>query len=385
VGLRAFFLDAGDILLYIVTVDMRMAAKKRPDAMRKETSMVFGGLFEEEGHPFTGRRLEKVKQFLETEGLSYDDSVEYTLLLTDEEGEIAACGSVAGNVLKCIAVSDDYQGEGLSATIVTGLSNYCMGKERSHLFLFTKPKNKQMFTDLGFDAILCTDTVLFMENTRGGIGAYAQGLNQSVKEARAAFEEAGGRKPVEGAIVANCNPFTLGHRYLIETALARCDLLHLFILSEDRSEFTAGERFAMVKAGIAGMERVFLHPTSDYLISSATFPTYFMKDKAKAADANCELDVRIFAECIAKPMGITKRFAGTEPTDEVTNAYNAKMKELLPGYGIEFVEIERKQAEGGQAAISAKRVRALLAEGKTEELKKLVPETTLEYLLARKQ
>ena len=348
--------------------------------------MVFGGLYEEEGHPFTGRRLEKVKQFLEKEGLSYDASVEYTLLLTDEEGEIAACGSVAGSVLKCIAVSDEYQGEGLSATIVTGLSNYCMSKGRSHLFLFTKPKNRQMFTDLGFDAILSTDTVLFMENTRGGIKAYAEELKRSSAEAEAAFEADHGRKPVEGAVVANCNPFTLGHRYLIETALTKCDLLHLFILSEDRSEFSAGQRFRMAQEGVADIKGVLLHPTSDYLISAATFPTYFIKDQAKAADANCELDVRIFAECIASPLGITMRFAGTEPTDEVTNAYNQKMKELLPGYGIEFVEIERKTAETGSGdgtvgAISAKTVRRLLAEGNTDGLKDLVPETTRKYLM----
>lgn len=357
--------------------------------------MIFGGLYEEEGTPFTGRKLEKLKTFLADEGLSYDDTAEYTLLLTDEEGPIAAAGSVAENVLKCIAVSKEYQGEGLAARIVTGLCNYCLTKGRSHLFLFTKPKNLRMFTDLGFEPVLCTEDVLFMENSKGGLKTYVEGLTAESAAFVSAFRKKNGREPVCGAIVANCNPFTLGHAYLVEEALKGCDLLHLFILSEDRSEFTAAERADMVrlslewmgKTGIADTERVLMHATSDYLISRATFPTYFIKDKAKAEDANCELDVRIFAECIAGPLGITKRFAGTEPSDPVTAAYNQKMKEILPQYGIEFVEIPRMEAIAGDAGstpISAKSVRRFLSKGMWDEISRLVPESTLTYLKNQK-
>ena len=38
----------------------------------------------------------------------------------------------------------------------------------------------------------------------------------------------------------------------------------------------------MVKEGIRGLDNVILHHTSDYMISSATFPTYFLKTKYKA-------------------------------------------------------------------------------------------------------
>ena len=35
----------------------------------------------------------------------------------------------------------------------------------------------------------------------------------------------------------------------------------------------------MVKEGVKDLDRVILHQTSDYIISAATFPTYFMKEK----------------------------------------------------------------------------------------------------------
>lgn len=346
--------------------------------------MLYGGLYEEYGTPFSGRKLDRLKAFLEQSELSYDETIEYTVILVDEEGGIAATGSVAGNVLKCIAVSEDYQGEGLSATIVTGLSKYAFEHGRNHLFLFTKPKNLRMFSDLSFFKIIETEDVLLMENRRNGIADFVRLLQEESLPAMQEFTEKNGRDPVCGAIVANCNPFTLGHRYLIEESLSACDLLHLFILSEDKSEFTAEERYGLVKEGIRDLPRIILHKTSDYLLSQATFPTYFIKDKAKAARANCELDVRIFCECFAGPLSITKRFAGTEPSDQVTRVYNETMRELLPEYGIGFCEIERKKTAGEEAGvISAKTVRTLFHEGDFEKLREYLPESTLSYLKNR--
>ena len=343
--------------------------------------MIFGGLYTEEESPVTGRKLERLKKFLAEAGLTYDETIEHTVLLTDDEGEIKATGSAAGNVLKCIAVSEDMRGEGLTATVVSALIRYETERGHTHLFLFTKPENKAMFTDLGFYEIVCTDTVLFMENVKNGIASYTDVIRAEtsarVEKLRAASRNFPAR-PVYGAVVANCDPFTKGHRFLIEEALKQCDLLHLFILSEDRSHFSAKDRYEMVKAGTADLPRVLLHPTSDYLISAATFPTYFIKNTEKAVIANTELDVRIFGRCIAGPLGIKKRFAGTEPGDPVTKAYNDTMRRILPEYSMEFIEIERLSEEG--TPVSAKNVRAALEDGDKKVLSALLPETTLQYL-----
>jgi len=328
--------------------------------------MDFNGFYEEFGEPFSGRKRKKLVEFLQKSELDYDQQIEYSVNLVDGNGDIVATGSIHQNVLKCIAVSDKHQGLGLSARIVTLLMNYAMEKGREHLFLFTKPKNLMMFSDLGFYKIIQTGDILLMENTKNGIHNYVKNLSRP---------EVSG---TVGAIVANCNPFTLGHRYLIEQAASQCDTLHLFILSEDKSAFSAKVRYQLVQEGIADLSNVVLHHTSDYLISSAVFPTYFIKDKSKAADANCELDIRIFCEFFAKELGISKRFVGSEPFCQVTGAYNSAMKKLLPEYGIEFIELPRK--ESGDTPISASFVRKCMAEGDYETIKTIVPPSTYAYI-----
>lgn len=323
-----------------------------------------------EGRPFTGRNLQRLKDFLAAMDLDYDEHVEYSVCILDDDFSVIAAGSVEGSVLKCIAVSPDHQGEGLTATLATQLIQYAMGRGRTHLFLYTKPKNQMMFQGVGFYPILKTDQILFMENRRGGFRRYVEGLRRE-------SPECGG---VIGAIVANCNPFTRGHRYLVEQALDRCDLLHLFVLSEDRSAFSAKDRFAMVQAGVADLERVVLHQTGDYLISAATFPTYFFKDKAQAGQANCRLDLELFAREIAPALGITRRFVGEEPLCAVTNAYNTAMKEILPQFGIAVTEIPRLAQDG--VPISASEVRRCLAEQNHTRLQQLVPEAVYKRLTA---
>lgn len=287
---------------------------------------------------------EKLENFLVKNGLRYDPLIEHTVCLTDEEGNIAATGSISSSVLKCIAVDEQYRGEGLLPKVVTSLVNYAFSLGRKHLFVFTKPMNLQMFSDIGFYKIISTDSILLMENQRDGIQNYLQSLTKPETNDNI------------GAIVANCNPFTQGHRYLIETALNQCNAVHLFILSENKSYFSAEERLKRVKEGTKDLKNLYIHTTGEYLVSAATFPTYFIKDKAKAEDANCELDVKLFSRIIAPYLHITKRFVGTEPLDPVTNAYNTKMKQLLPQDGIDLIEIPRLCDKDGNP-ISASAVR----------------------------
>ena len=93
-----------------------------------------------------------------------------------------------------------------------------------------------------------------------------------------------------------------------------------------------------------------------------------------ASVVNADLDIQLFAKRIAPALGITKRFVGTEPFCPVTRAYNERMKQVLPEYGVEVIEIERKDG------ISASKVRQLLAEGEKDKVRTLVPECTYKYL-----
>lgn len=184
-----------------------------------------------------------------------------------------------------------------------------------------------------------------------------------------------------GAIVMNCNPFTCGHRRLIETAASQVDRLFILVVEEDRSFFRFADRFEMVKRGTVDLPNVVVIPSGRFVISSLTFPEYFMKDYVKSRDFDVSGDVRTFGERVAPALGITVRFAGAEPFDPVTANYNRTMAEILPRYGVEFREIPRFAADDGKL-ISATEVRRLIEKGDADGVKRFVPDSTFAVLSA---
>ncbi|GHV96638.1 [Citrate [pro-3S]-lyase] ligase [Spirochaetia bacterium] len=327
------------------------------------------------GFPFRGKLLDELISFLAHNGLKYDTRAAYSICLVEDD-RIAATGSLDGNVLKCIAVSKDFQEGGLAARIVSGLIDEAARNGVFHLFLFTKPENDTLFGSLGFYIISKTADVLLMENKKSGIADFVESLQ--ISAGNSSLMTPNGET---GAIVMNCNPFTNGHQYLIETAAKQCAVLHIFVVSENKSAFPAGVRYDLVKAGTSHIPNALIHPAGPYLVSAATFPDYFFKETVSPQTINTTLDLTVFAEHFAKHLGITRRFVGIEPFDEVTAKYNRQMKELLPHYGIEVIEIDR--LEQGGKAVSASRVRELLAEGKMDEIRTMVPEATFDFLMNR--
>lgn len=183
-----------------------------------------------------------------------------------------------------------------------------------------------------------------------------------------------------GAVVMNCNPFTKGHRYLVEQALEVVNKLYLFVVEEDKSYFKFEDRFQMVKAGVADLENVHVVPSGKYVISKDTFAQYFEKECVQTVE-NMDYDLYIFGEVVAAGLGIQYRFAGEELFDQVTRAYNEAMKRILPDLGVIVVEIPRITAdESGQVIVSATLVRKALQEKDMEIIKKLCPMSTVKYL-----
>ena len=317
------------------------------------------------GNPVTGKRLERVQAFLSTLGLDWEKGIQATVIL-EEGGEIIATGSRDHNVLKCLGVSPRYQGEGLAAKLISELIKDAFRAGYQHLLVFTNPTSAAMLRNLGFYDIAATDDVVLLENKRHGIEDYVNSLKRPYVGNNI------------GCIVANCNPFTNGHLYLIEQAASKCDLLYLFILSEQRSRFPSHDRMELAQASTKHLRNVVVSPTSAYLISSATFPDYFIKDKLRSSNINCKLDIIIFATKIALPLGINMRFVGTEPYCQVTKSYNEQMKSILPVYGIELVELPRCEISG--RAVSASMVRELFDQGKMNEIQQFVPNATYKYL-----
>lgn len=184
--------------------------------------------------------------------------------------------------------------------------------------------------------------------------------------------------PRIGSIVMNCNPFTLGHRYLVEQALKRCDHLIVFVVEEDKSVFPFAERLELVRKNLSDLKNVSVIPSGQFIISSRTFEEYFNKESLQERKVDTSLDVNLFGKEIAPCLNISMRFAGEEPFDNVTRQYNASMARILPQYGVKFIEIPRMKYKG--SPVSASEVRRLAEARQFDKLKKLVPPLTLRYL-----
>ena len=316
--------------------------------------------------PSSTIRLQKVKAFLERMELEFSSDIEL-FVIAQENDEIVACGGIAGRVLKNIAIDESMQGEGVALSLMSELLKVAYANGRDELFLFTKPQYEEVFEACGFKLIdEAAGKVVLMEN-RYNIEAYKNRLHK--------LRHTG---DVVGSLVMNCNPFTLGHRYLVEQACARSFWVHLFVVKEDASYFSFKDRYRLICEGLSHLENLTIHEGSDYIISKATFPTYFIKDKKQIDSLYTELDLNIFRNHLAPELGITHRFVGEEPLCVVTNEYNQQMKKILSrpstSPAIEVVELERIEYKG--EPISASRVRRLMQERNVEEIRHLVPPST---------
>lgn len=316
-------------------------------------------------YPSDRRALALVDKLLEQEGISRDANLDYICAAYDDDYNVIATGSCFGNTLRCFAVSSEHQGEGLMNQVISHLIDVQYRRGNMRLFLYTKINSAKFFRDVGFYEIARVDgTLVFMENRAKGFSDYL---------AQLAKTKTGG---VSGAVVMNANPFTLGHQYLVETAAAKCDTLHLFIVSEDASLVPFDVRKKLVLAGTAHLPNVVCHDSGPYIISNATFPSYFLKDKEKVIEGHARLDLTVFTK-IAEALSISVRFVGEEPASQVTGIYNEIMQRELPKAGIDCVVVPRKQHAG--VPISASTVRQYLKEKNFDGLKDLLPATTLDY------
>lgn len=313
-------------------------------------------------------RLIQIRQLLADSGLGMDADI--TLFVEAwSDAQLVGCAGLAAGVIKCVAVDKQLRGENISARLLAEVENVAAGRGHFHLFLCTRPCNAERFARSGFWPVAQSGAnAVLMENTPLGIGRYCRTLARCRHDGERI-----------GAIVMNANPFTLGHRHLVELAARRCDWLHLFVVREDASFFPFPARLAMVRAGVAHLPNVTVHEGSPYIISRATFPAYFLKETGKVQRAWSEIDALIFRDRIAPALGITHRFIGSEPFCDITRQYNDTLHQLLNGT-IEVVEVPRIKSTG--SAISASEVRRLLKTEQFSRIREIVPETTFRHLEA---
>jgi [citrate (pro-3S)-lyase] ligase len=310
----------------------------------------------------------RARTLVEAQGLSFEEGFD-ELVGAFEEGALVATGARAGDVLKMIAIEPAHQSGGLLGELVGELTRLGLAAGHQGLFVFTRPQHVPSFEALNFRLLVTQAEVALLE--------YGGRFEAWLAACRARLgAPAGGA----GAVVMNCNPFTLGHQWLVEQAAARVGTLALLLVREDRSAFPFEVRRRLVEAGTRHLANVVVLDTGSYAVSALTFPAYFLAKGAPVTELQLELDLALFGARIAPALRLRRRFFGSEPTCATTRAYNAAMHRLLPRWGVEPVELPRLEAGG--APISASTVRAALARDDLAALKSLVPEATLAYLLS---
>lgn len=317
--------------------------------------------------------FDDIQPLLERCQLRVDKQIDVFIIAYTEGDEIVACTGIYRNIIKCVAISPEFRGKNLTTLLINEATLYASDRGYFHLFLYTKPDNIHLFKRCGFYPLVTVpNLVTLMENTPVGIKSYCKELAHSIKT---------GDKI--GSIVMNANPFTLGHRHLVEIAAKQCDWLHLFVVHEDASIFSFQDRLHLVQQGVAGITNITVHPGSEYIISKATFPSYFLKEQQEIEQAFTAIDLLIFRDYIAPTLNINYRFIGSEPFCSITKQYNEDMRYWLMQYPADSPEInviETARNCSNDLAISATTVRALLKEGNFTKIKELVPETTLSFL-----
>ncbi len=330
----------------------------------------FGQNFEIRSIPLSIKSYKnKVEKFLNDNDLRLDEVDYYAgVFLVGEDDVLLGGGGLQGNVIKCIAITDDLRETGMGTKLISHLYLQAINNGEETVRVFTKPENKEIFTSLGFKLLATSDKAILLENGNG-LKHYCDYLASLRREGE------------NGAIVMNANPFTLGHRYLIETAAKEVNNLYIIVVKENRSLFSYDDRKLMITKGTEDLKNVIICEGSDYQISNTTFPTYFLKEITDATDTQISLDLDLFSKHIAPALNIKKRFIGTEPKDVLTNRYNHLIKSILPEKCIKVAEVDRLQNESN-VIISATTVRECLSSFDFYGAKQLVYPTTIPFLLS---
>lgn len=306
---------------------------------------------------------DRIIAFLKTFALDYEKNNNLSLYIEQDE-KIIATVSAADYIIKDLAIAKAYQSENLANHLLSYLFQKLAAKGIVYYQVYTKPEYKKMFLELNFSEIITVNHTCLLETKNFSIRNELYKLKENYRiDTRN-----------NGVIVVNANPFTNGHLYLIEQAVKNHEKLIVFVLEEDQSYFRFSERFLLVQRGTAHLSNVVVIPSTKYIISSLTFPTYFLKEDVDKVTEQAFVDAQIFATYVMPILNIATRYVGSE-TDQVTAKYNLALKQVL---GSRLVQINRKEIAG--QPISASLVRTYYQAREFTKIAPLVPPTTLAYL-----
>lgn len=217
------------------------------------------------------------------------------------------------------------------------------------------------------------------------IGDGLQGLVRWENEQKAIIGDCEGLS----CVVLNANPFTTGQKYLVQLAASRSSKVLVFVIQNRPEagakgnhentgiEFSFQDRMHMVKDGLSDIEKVIILPSGPYLISRSDFPEGFLSEDLGPAPAHAVLDSMVFCH-VCLSLGIKTAFAGDEPRDELSEIHLNALRQECRKNNINLKVAERKRL--GERYMTSSLARQAIADKDVDELKQIVPQTTLSYL-----
>lgn len=318
-------------------------------------------------HATTSYEKEIAHDLLLSRGLMIDAHVTETINLYLYD-ECVGTISYDENVIKMIAIKPSHEKENLTGVLLQYVYRLFESKAIDKYFLFTPIDNEAIFQQLNLKLVSKTDRIALFENA-------FHPITQTLEKLASSISFFGNKR---AGIVMNCNPITLGHLFLIETCAKENDDVVIFLVETNRSVFSFDVRFHLVNEATKHLKNVHVIPSTSYIISPATFPTYFLKEVSEASDMFIKLDLTIFKEHFFKAFKLTSRYVGTEPLDLSTAHYNEAMKQMF-GSSLHIID----RLEHQQHIISASKVRELMKKHAYDEVKPYVPEVTYQYLMSK--
>ena len=308
-----------------------------------------------------------VEQFLQLHDLNFEE-LDYCLGVYDEREQLVAMGGLSKNVLKCFACEKAYRATGIFEQIISKLIAETHRRGYTRAFVFTKTETADYFLVAGFTKIA--------EGKRAVLMYRGQESAETLLKEK--FSVVCGERVARlGAVVMNVNPFTQGHRFLIDEALKQVDRLVVFVVEAEGEWISFAERLHLVRENLKDLDKAIVVGAGDFVISDATFPSYFLKDKQLIDEEHALIDARIFKDYFVRLFKIGWRFVGDEPLDVSTRLYNQVLAEVLPPE-CKVVVIPRLRID--DKVISASAVRRAVKEGRLEEIVDFVSPYTYKFL-----
>lgn len=315
----------------------------------------------------TASERRAARRLVERAGLTFEEGYE-DLVGAFRGRRLVACGARAGRVLKMLVVHDEHRGKGLLAGVVTELMRRGLEASIDTYFILSRPCMAAVFQRLGFNELVATEHAALLE--------YGHSLHQYLRK-RGAIARPG----ENSAVVVSSDPFSLSQKALVERAAELGRTAYVLVPSDGRFLFSLQERLEMARRGVGPLDNAVVTDTGPYVLSSATFPAYFLDPSEEPDEVRMALDVDLFGRHIAPAFHVTTRVIGTRPTDPRHRRYNRILGQRLGRWGIRLEQIERTTS--GADWVSTERVQRQFAQHGLDGIAALVPQSTLEYLRPR--